>query len=113
MARVWQQGAHVRTEAGAAHAGVRLDLHEFAHGLDGFCRLRRQLARGREDEALWPATGKSLASDLQILPTQMGTGRRLTPLSASGRNKLSLLKLLSMHGQSRRALQSRNCHAMP
>ena len=45
------------------------------------------------------------------IATQMCTGRTLTPLSASGRDKLSLMKLLSMHGQSRRALQSCNCHA--
>ena len=51
--------AKMLTKAGAAHAGVRPDLHELAHRLNGLCRLRCQLPGGRQDETLRPAQCKS------------------------------------------------------
>lgn len=46
------QGLHVVTDAGAANAGVALDVHEVANGDHDLLNLLGQLTGGREDKGL-------------------------------------------------------------
>lgn len=46
------QGLHVVTDAGAANAGVALDVHEVANGDHDLLDLLGQLTGGREDKGL-------------------------------------------------------------